>query len=126
MLFANLIKRFNRTENKVLGRWALENCDKKINNKVDWSNTDHCGPCSYDELRITSDVKRQRSKKEDSPTKTHQVLVGRMEKTQIDRHLENTNKTRSHLDDGLLHIHRSLVEMNKEKSSNSIITNIAK
>lgn len=104
----------------VLGRWALESCDKKINSKIDWSNVDHCGTCSYDKLQITPEVKCKRSKElEDSPARTHQVLVGRMEKTPIDRYLENTNKTRSLKDDGSLHIHRSLTEMNKEKSPNS-------
>ena len=28
-----------------LGRWKIENCLKKINNKIDLSNEDHCGPC---------------------------------------------------------------------------------
>jgi hypothetical protein len=75
----------------VLGRWGLESCDKKINSKIDWSNTDHCGTCSYEEL----------------------------EETSKNRHLENTNKTRSLKDDGSLHIHRSLTEMNKETPTNS-------
>jgi hypothetical protein len=30
---------------KPLGRWRIENCNKQINNKVDLSNEDHCGPC---------------------------------------------------------------------------------
>jgi hypothetical protein len=30
---------------KPLGRWQIENCNKKINNKIDLSNEDHCGPC---------------------------------------------------------------------------------
>jgi hypothetical protein len=30
---------------KHLGRWSMENCDKKINYKIDLSNEDHCGPC---------------------------------------------------------------------------------
>jgi hypothetical protein len=34
----------------VLGRWALESCDKKTNSKIDWSNTDHCGTCSFEKL----------------------------------------------------------------------------
>jgi len=34
----------------VLGRWALETCEKKTNSKIDWSNTDHCGTCSFDKL----------------------------------------------------------------------------
>ncbi len=28
-----------------LGRWRIENCNKQINNKIDLSNEDHCGPC---------------------------------------------------------------------------------
>ena len=93
-----LLNTVAKPNTNVLGRWGLESCDKKINSKIDWSNVDHCGTCSYDKL----------------------------EKAPIDRHLENTNKTRSLKDDGSLHIHRSLTEMNKENSSNSIITNIAK
>jgi hypothetical protein len=30
---------------KPTGRWKIEYCDKKINNKIDLSNEDHCGPC---------------------------------------------------------------------------------
>jgi hypothetical protein len=30
---------------KPLGRWKIENCNKKINDKIDLSNEDHCGPC---------------------------------------------------------------------------------
>ena len=30
---------------KPLGRWKIENCNKKIINKIDLSNEDHCGPC---------------------------------------------------------------------------------
>jgi len=32
-------------EKKILGRWSIEHCDKKLNNKIDLSNEDHCGPC---------------------------------------------------------------------------------
>ena len=28
-----------------IGRWRIEQCNKKINNKIDLSNEDHCGPC---------------------------------------------------------------------------------
>jgi len=34
-----------KEDKKVLGRWNLEYCNKKINNKIDLSNEDHCGPC---------------------------------------------------------------------------------
>ena len=39
---------------KVLGRWNIENCNKKINNKIDLSNEDHCGPCGQYLLSKTS------------------------------------------------------------------------
>lgn len=35
---------------KPVGRWNIDYCNKKINNKVDWSNEDHCGPCGQYEL----------------------------------------------------------------------------
>ena len=28
-----------------LGRWKIETCNIKLNNKIDLSNEDHCGPC---------------------------------------------------------------------------------
>jgi len=28
-----------------VGRWRIENCNTKMNNKIDLSNEDHCGPC---------------------------------------------------------------------------------
>ena len=34
-----------KKEKKVLGRWNIDYCDTKMNNKVDLSNEDHCGPC---------------------------------------------------------------------------------
>lgn len=40
-----LMKKWIKDEKKVLGRWNLEYCDKKINTKLDLSNEDHCGPC---------------------------------------------------------------------------------
>lgn len=30
---------------KPVGRWKVENCNKTLNNKIDLSNEDHCGPC---------------------------------------------------------------------------------
>jgi hypothetical protein len=30
---------------KPVGRWSIEQCNIKTNNKVDLSNEDHCGPC---------------------------------------------------------------------------------
>ena len=38
---------FIKTSSKPipLGRWNIETCNIKINNKIDLSNEDHCGPC---------------------------------------------------------------------------------
>ena len=44
-LIQSILKRFNTKDIKVLGRWKIETCDKKMNNKIDLSNEDHCGPC---------------------------------------------------------------------------------
>ena len=30
---------------KPVGRWRIENCNTQINQKIDLSNEDHCGPC---------------------------------------------------------------------------------
>jgi hypothetical protein len=30
---------------KPVGRWNIENCNVKMNHKIDLSNEDHCGPC---------------------------------------------------------------------------------
>ncbi len=45
--FSNIITK-SMKYNKIirpLGRWNMETCPKKINNKIDLSNEDHCGPC---------------------------------------------------------------------------------
>jgi len=44
-IIKSIIKKFIKDEKKVLGRWNIDYCDKKINNKIDLSNEDHCGPC---------------------------------------------------------------------------------
>ena len=36
-----IIQKFVKNEKKILGRWNIEYCDKKINNKIDLSNEDH-------------------------------------------------------------------------------------
>ena len=30
---------------KPVGRWNIEDCNKKTNYKIDLSNEDHCAPC---------------------------------------------------------------------------------
>ena len=43
----NFIKNIFKINNckPPLGRWNIESCNKKINNKIDLANEDHCGPC---------------------------------------------------------------------------------
>jgi hypothetical protein len=36
---------------RPLGRWRIENCNTQMNNKVDLSNEDHCGPCGQYALK---------------------------------------------------------------------------
>jgi hypothetical protein len=38
-------KLFKEHLNPPLGRWQIEKCNIKINNKIDLSNEDHCGTC---------------------------------------------------------------------------------
>ena len=42
----NVISKFFKKElPKPLGRWNIDYCSKKTDQKVDLSNEDHCGPC---------------------------------------------------------------------------------
>jgi hypothetical protein len=41
----NIFQQIMKKDKKVLGRWNMEYCDKKMNKKIDLSNEDHCGPC---------------------------------------------------------------------------------
>ena len=42
----SIIKKiFSKELPKPIGRWRIEECNKKTNNKIDLSNEDHCGPC---------------------------------------------------------------------------------
>ena len=42
----NWIRTFRMVEKrKPMGRWNIEYCNKKIDQKIDLSNEDHCGPC---------------------------------------------------------------------------------
>jgi hypothetical protein len=41
-----IVKRFLPKEIPMpVGRWRIEHCNTKMNQKIDLSNEDHCGPC---------------------------------------------------------------------------------
>jgi hypothetical protein len=61
--FDSLLKQIVRNDKKVLGRWNIIYCDKKINNKIDLSNEDHCGPCGQYVLNKQTEIIKQ-----DNPT----------------------------------------------------------
>jgi len=53
-----------------LGRWRIENCNKQINNKIDLSNEDHCGPCgqyALEKIEAKSNIDEQ-LKNKNKPT----------------------------------------------------------
>ena len=42
----NIIQRIiSKDLPKPVGRWKIEDCNIKMNYKIDLSNEDHCGPC---------------------------------------------------------------------------------
>jgi hypothetical protein len=44
--FITFIRKFiTKNQSTQLGRWNIDYCRKKIDNKVDLANEDHCGPC---------------------------------------------------------------------------------
>jgi len=52
-----IMQHFKKSDKKVLGRWQMEYCDKKMNKKIDLSNEDHCGPCGQYILDKTTKTK---------------------------------------------------------------------
>ena len=54
----NILKRlWSKELPKPVGRWNIEQCNTKMNQKVDLSNEDHCGPCGQYAL-TKMDVKK--------------------------------------------------------------------
>ena len=42
-----------------LGRWNIESCNEKLNNKIDLANEDHCGTCGkYLKNILSNNVKK--------------------------------------------------------------------
>ena len=57
-------KLISKPVQQPLGRWRTETCNKKLNNKIDLSNEDHCGPCGqYVLQKIESKNKKETKNK---------------------------------------------------------------
>jgi hypothetical protein len=52
--YVKKLTKFIKEVPKPVGRWRIEECDKKMNYKVDLSNEDHCGPCGQYALEKTN------------------------------------------------------------------------
>jgi hypothetical protein len=65
-LLENIIKNiFHKELARPIGRWRIEHNHKQMNNKIDLSNEDHCGPCGqYAKKQIQK--KQDQSKPEQS------------------------------------------------------------
>lgn len=46
-IFKNvLFKNLRETKLPLLGRWQIEKCNTKLNDKIQLANEDHCGSCN--------------------------------------------------------------------------------
>ena len=52
-------KIFTKELPKPLGRWRIENSNIQMNNKIDLSNEDHCGPCGQYALSKIESKKKE-------------------------------------------------------------------
>ena len=62
-IFNKIHKFLVKEDKKLLGRWSIEHCDKKINYKIDLSNEDHCGPCGQYRLHRLTDIYNEKKRK---------------------------------------------------------------
>lgn len=59
-MFAQIIRKFIKTEKKILGRWNIEHCNAKLDRKIDLSNEDHCGPCGQYRILAEEEIAQER------------------------------------------------------------------
>lgn len=55
-------KIFQKELPKPMGRWRIEHSNSQINNKIDLSNEDHCGPCGQYALSKIIEFKKKQKK----------------------------------------------------------------
>lgn len=67
-----LIRRFTETQPKPMGRWNVETCNTKLNQKIDLSNEDHCGPCGQYRIdKLDEPIKPQIKSDKNIEKKSH-------------------------------------------------------
>jgi len=59
---------FPKTITKPLGRWSYETCHTRLDQKIDLSNEDHCGPCG--QYALTKKAFESNAGSPDEPEKT--------------------------------------------------------
>ena len=59
---------------KPVGRWRIENCNSKMNHKIDLSNEDHCGPCGQYALEKIEFTKNNNNNKNKNYNKNSEII----------------------------------------------------
>ncbi len=60
--FTNIIKNISKKETPTyLGRWNVDYCSIKVNQKIDRSNEDHCGPCGTNKIDVSNSFNKLQS-----------------------------------------------------------------
>ena len=54
---------FHKELPRPVGRWRIEHSNIQMNNKIDLSNEDHCGPCGQYALEKTKIINSKKSSK---------------------------------------------------------------
>lgn len=78
----NLKKIIPKDPPKILGRWNIDYCNTKINNKIDLSNEDHCGPCGQYAL-----YKQNTQDTEVKTTKRIVIITEELGTTKVSKHI---------------------------------------
>ena len=56
-----MTKKMTKEIPNPVGRWRIESCNKQMNQKIDLSNEDHCGPCgqyALEKVRLKNNVNK--------------------------------------------------------------------
>jgi len=62
---------------KPMGRWRIENSNIQMNNKIDLSNEDHCGPCgqyALSKINLTK-INKNDNKQNDNKEKQKDITL---------------------------------------------------